>query len=188
MKRPLFIFAVFMFNFMLFTLYVNASADSAMPPVLQREGEPLLLNGTGVRTKLFLKLYVAGLYLQEKNKGAIQIIESDTPMVIRLHIVSSMITEEKMSKATEEGFHKSTRGKIDPIRTRMNQFISVFRAGIEKGDIFDMHYEPGTGVKVYRNGQRKVTIEGLDFKKALFGIWLSEDPVQEDLKTDMLGD
>jgi len=29
-------------------------------------------------------------------------------------------------------------------------------------------------------------VQGLDFKKALFGIWLSDNPVQENLKNDML--
>ena len=51
-----------------------------------------------------------------------------------------------------------------------------------------MQYEPGKGVSVIRNGTVKVTVEGLDFKKALFGIWLSDDPIQDSLKEEMLGE
>jgi len=34
----------------------------------------------------------------------------------------------------------------------------------------------------------KVQVPGLAFKQALFGIWLSDDPVQDSLKEAMLGD
>jgi hypothetical protein len=42
-------------------------------------------------------------------------------------------------------------------------------------------------VKAYKNSKLQVTIEGLEFKKALIGIWLSADPVDADLKTGLLG-
>ena len=38
-----------------------------------------------------------------------------------------------------------------------------------------------------KNGVKKGTIEGLDFKKALFGIWLGNKPADDDLKDGMLG-
>lgn len=40
---------------------------------------------------------------------------------------------------------------------------------------------------VYKNGTKKGSIDGLDFKKALFGIWLCNKPADEDLKEGMLG-
>ena len=53
--------------------------------------------------------------------------------------------------------------------------------------MFDITYQPGKGVVAYKNGKEKGTIEGMDFKKALFGIWLSNDPADDDLKEAMLG-
>ncbi len=187
MKRYSGILGLIVFGLLVSPPCVNALDTSAMPNMLEREGDTLVLNGAGMRTKFFLKMYLAGLYVQEKKGNATSIIEADAPMLIRLEIVSDLITEKKMSEATEEGFQKSTKGQMSTIRTRVDEFIGVFRAGIEKGDIFDMLYQPGTGVKVSQNGQLRTTIQGLDFKKALFGIWLSEDPVQEDLKSSLLG-
>jgi len=46
---------------------------------------------------------------------------------------------------------------------------------------------PGKGVEIYKNGQMISTIQGLEFKKALFGIWLCNKPAQESLKEAMLG-
>ena len=46
---------------------------------------------------------------------------------------------------------------------------------------------PNEGVVVYKNGAKKGTIEGYDFKRALFGIWLCDKPADADLKSAMLG-
>jgi hypothetical protein len=43
------------------------------------------------------------------------------------------------------------------------------------------------GTKIYKNSELKGTIPGLEFKKALFAIWLGSNPAQESLKNDMLG-
>ena len=39
----------------------------------------------------------------------------------------------------------------------------------------------------YKNDKELGTIEGMEFKKALFGIWLSNRPADDDLKEAMLG-
>jgi len=43
------------------------------------------------------------------------------------------------------------------------------------------------GVNVTKNGTEKANISSPEFKKALFGIWLSKHSVQEKLKNGMLG-
>jgi len=52
-----------------------------------------------------------------------------------------------------------------------------------------MIYVPGEGTYIYRNGALKTTIEGLAFKKALFGIWIIDKPSHgiESLRRGMLG-
>ena len=151
------------------------------------DNHELRLNGAGIRKKFFLKLYVASLYLGQASHDAREIVSADSPMAIQLDITSGMITPKRMEKATIEGFSAATGGKLEPIAERIDQFLDVFRAGVEAGDRFLLAYLPGTGVVVSKNGKTQTTIEGLDFKKALFGIWLSEKPVQKDLKKAMLG-
>ena len=164
-----------------------AAAEEALPDSISPGGKQLLLNGSGERTKFFLSLYDAGLYLQEKSSDAAAIIEADKAMAIRMHITSAMITSEKMEQATMEGFVKSTGGQTGPLAEEIDRFIDVFRAEITKGDIYDMVYVPGKGVTVTKNNKKAEEIAGLAFKKALFGIWLSTDPVQESLKKELLG-
>ena len=46
---------------------------------------------------------------------------------------------------------------------------------------------PDSGTNVLKNSEYIDTIPGIEFKKAFFGIWLSNDPIQKNLKQAMLG-
>ena len=159
-----------------------------MPESLESGRAKLMLNGAGVREKFFMDLYVGGLYLQEKSQDAKAIIEADEPMAIRLHIISSMITSKKMEKATREGFENATGGNTEAIKVQIEEFISVFKEEIKEGDIYDLIYVPGKGVEVSKNNKSRSIIKGFPFKKAMFGIWLSDKPAQKNLKKEMLGE
>lgn len=158
-----------------------------MPESLSAESQSLALNGTGVRSKFFMDIYAAGLYLSQSSKEAQAIIAADEAMALRLHITSGLLTAEKMENATREGFEKSTGGNIAPIKATIEEFIAAFSEEIKENDVFDFVYAPATGVNVFKNGELKKNVKGLEFKQALFGIWLSEDAVQDDLKSGLLG-
>ncbi len=155
-----------------------------MPDSLQNG---LVLNGAGIRSKFFFDLYAGGLYLKNKSSNALHIINLDEPMAIKLHIISSLITSEKMTDATLEGFENSTHEKMEPLKAQIDKFIAVFKDEIKDGDIYDFIYTPKEGVEIYKNGKLSTNIKGLAFKKALFGIWLCDKPAQESLKEKMLG-
>ena len=53
--------------------------------------------------------------------------------------------------------------------------------------MIDIIYVPGKGVEIKRDGELIDTVKGMDFKQALFAIWLGEDPADDDLKEGMLG-
>ena len=145
------------------------------------------LNGFGLRKKMFISLYVGSLYLSKKSNDADKIIADDSPMAIRLSIKSSFVDKEKMKAATLEGFEKSTNGDTSKIKPQIEALIKTYDLGMEVGDVYDLVNIPGSGVHVVRNGKKVTSIPSLEFKKALFGIWLSKHPVQENLKKHMLG-
>ncbi|MCK7552394.1 chalcone isomerase family protein [Marinobacter goseongensis] len=147
----------------------------------------LKLNGAGTRSKWFMDLYVGGLYVPETIDDGEAIINADEPQAITLHIISGMITSERMTEATMEGFVSSTDGDLSAIQSDVDQFLSVFEEEIKEGDVFDLVYLPTEGVRVLKNGEVRDTVGDLQFKKALFGIWLSDKPAQKDLKEKMLG-
>ncbi|WP_369602240.1 chalcone isomerase family protein [Hahella sp. SMD15-11] len=163
-------------------------ADVEIPDAIKAANTELKLNGAGVRTKWFMDIYVGGLYLPQQKQNPEEIIKADEPMAIKLHMVSGLVSSDKMKKATMEGFENSTHGNIDPIAEQIDEFMDIFSEEIKENDVFDLVYQPGKGVEVYKNGTLKSTIDGgLAFKEALFGIWLSDKPAQENLKQAMLG-
>lgn len=162
----------------------------AIPDKLTLDSTSLILNGTGVRNKFHLKVYVAALYLPAKNSNPQDIINKDEPQAVVLHITSILMTSGNMSKYITEGFFRSTGGKTAPIQKQIDIALAIFNSEpVSKFDKFEMFYLPEErGVKAYKNGKFLSFIPGgVEFKKAMFGIWLSNDPVDADLKTGILG-
>lgn len=172
----------------LLTLLSSAIGQAVeLAPTLKVGDQNLVLNGSGVREKYFLDLYVAGLYLSQPNNQPAAIIDADTPMAVRIAITSKMVSQSKFIKSLQEGFQNSTQGNVEPIRAEIEKFRQCFAGEITRGDVFDLVYLPGQGVIVLKNGKRKGVAQGLAFKQALFGIWLSDHPADASLKQALLG-
>jgi hypothetical protein len=181
------------FAFISLSLFISLTAvgqtkvgDVTIPNTFKAGNTNLVLNGAGIREKYFFDLYVGALYIEAKSTDAATILNADKPMAVKLHIISGMVDKEKMVEAIMEGFKKSTGGNVAPYQSRIDQLLNAFTA-IKVGDVFDLSYEPGKGISLSKNGTVATTVTGLDFKKALFGIWMGTDPVDKDLKKKMLG-
>jgi hypothetical protein len=166
--------------------YAKEIGGIIMPETLAAGSDTLLLNGTGFRSKLFIKAYVGGLYLKKKSSDANVIINADEPMALRINIISKYISSDLMEEATREGFHNSTNGNTAPFKEKIDMFVSVFSDNIRNKDVYDIIYIPAEGVKVYKNHVLKTTTKDLEFKKVLFGIWLGKKPADGSLKSAML--
>lgn len=146
------------------------------------------LNGAGQRSMLLIDLYVAALYLTNKTADPQAIINANEAMLIQINVVSNLITSENLTRGTKEGFEKATNNNTKDIQEQIDDFFLAFKEPIKFGDVFDIVYIPGKGVTVIKN--RHVTKhlpDNMAFKRALFGIWLSDNPAQESLKKKLLG-
>ncbi|MGI9470260.1 MAG: chalcone isomerase family protein [Rubripirellula sp.] len=172
--------------FLLATGVVHNAAAADFPSQLKTGEHSLVLNGWGARTKYLLELYVAGLYLSEASSDPVAIAGADLPMSIRIKITSRFVSQEKLVDSLTDGFRNSTNGNLAGIQSQINQFRKCFHEAISQGDTFDIVYLPKSGVIVNKNGKFKGVIAGIEFKKALFNIWLSDNPADETLKQAML--
>ena len=182
------IIALFMIIATVFTVSAQQTiAGVKVDSKLSLEGQNLVLNGAGTRVKLFMDMYVGALYLEKKSSNAAEIMNSKEGAAIKLNIVSGLISSDKMISAINEGFENATGKKTAPLKAKIDKFKSFFKDEIKKGDVFVIINVPNEGVVVYKNGVKKGSGDGHDFKKALFGIWLCDKPADKDLKNDMLG-
>merc|ERR1712000_161458 len=109
--------------------------DIDVDDVFEVGDQQLVLNGAGARSKFFLDVYVAALYLKNNQTDAQQIVDADEPMAIRLYITSDLITSKRMADSTRDGFIRSTDGDIAPIEKDIEELIKAFRSEIEEGDV-----------------------------------------------------
>jgi len=165
----------------------NTVAGVKVDAKMSLEGQSLVLNGAGTRVKMFMDMYVGALYLEKKSTNASEIMNSKEGAAIKLNIVSGLISSDKMISAINEGFENATGKKTAPLKAKIDKFKGFFKEEIKKGDVFIIINVPNEGVVVYKNGVKKGSIDGHDFKKALFGIWLCDKPADKDLKDEMLG-
>jgi len=158
-----------------------------IPNTMEYQGTKLILNGHGSRVKMFMKVYENSLYLQSSNKNAEEIMNDNAPMAIRIDVTSSLVTVDAMKNALNEGLQKSTGNNIAPIQKEINQLTSTFNSDVSNGDYYEFIYLPDAGTNVLKNSEYIDTIPGIEFKKAFFGIWISKNPIQKNLKKAMLG-
>ena len=154
---------------------------------MEYQGAKLMLNGQGTRVKFFMKVYDTSLYLGSASSNAEEILDSDEAMAIRLDVTSTMVTIDAMKDALNEGLVKSTGNNTGPITEEIEQLISTFTGDVTDSDFFEFIYMPDAGTNVLKNSTYIDTIPGIEFKKAFFGIWLSKNPIQKNLKKAMLG-
>ena len=155
-----------------------------LPDKMKAGENELFLNGAGLRKKLIIKVYAGALYLKESCSDANAIIEADEPTAVKMHFIYKAVAPEKLIEAWNTGFGKSD---ISNLREEIKIFNSYFTEDAKKNDIYDIIYIPEEGTSVYMNNEMKGTIPGLEFKKAVFSIWLGEETELPKLKKAMLG-
>ena len=158
-----------------------------VPQTVTIENKALVLNGAGIRKKLFIKVYVGSLYLTAKQTTAGTILTAPGAK----SIVMNFLYKEVSAKRTVEGWNKgfadnNSAKEIKVLQERINQFNSLFIT-VYKGDEIRLDYLPGEGTLVKINGKMKGSVPGEDFNQALLKIWLGSKPADSKLKDVMLG-
>lgn len=182
-------------------LLIVAVAATAAPAVLAATtvhfddtanvgGENLVLNGAGVRTKVFFKIYAMGLYLADKKTVTADVLAATGARRATIIMLRDVSTED-FGKAFTDGLNANT-GKDERIRflAQTMQFGSVFGQieRLKKGDQLQFDWLPGEGTQCYLNGKKiGAVIPELAFYNAVLRIWLGDKPADHALKLALLG-
>lgn len=150
-------------------------------------GPELMLNGAGVRSKFFVKVYAAGLYLPEKAGSADAVLALPGPKRVRMHFIHSEVSAEKIRSAWTDGYKANhSEAELVALEDRIAQFNALFPT-LRSGDVVDVDFIPGSGTAVRLNGETQGIVPGEDFYRATLKIWLGESPASTGLKKAMLG-
>lgn len=151
-------------------------------------GADTVLNGAGLRAKLFFKVYAIGLYVSERQTTAAAVLALQGAK--RLQVVTLRdLGAEQFADALVEGIRKNVADR-EPLKARVAQFRDTILSLKEapKGSVVQIDWLPESGTRLSVDGRpRGADIPGADFYQALLRIWLGERPAQDDLKDKLLG-
>ncbi len=158
----------------------------SLPPELTLEGKVLVLNGMGVReaTIFNVNVYVAGLYVETRSADGERIATAQELKRMQLVLLRD-VSRADMTDAIREGFKKVTGDDFPKLEARVEKMKALIPE-LKKRDRIAFTYRPGKGLEISSSGRSGV-IEGADFARALFLIWLGARPPNAGLKRGLLG-
>lgn len=146
----------------------------------------LQLNGIGLRKKMWVKVYVAGLYLESPAKDAAAAVSATGPKRVVMHFLTNKAKKGKMDAAWIEGFEANSPSNYASMADRVKKFADLF-GDMKVGDVIELTVVPGGGTTATVNGETKGVIDGDDFAAGLLKVWLGDFPPSDELKAGMLG-
>ncbi len=153
-------------------------------------GKELKLNGAGMRTKVIIKVYAAGLYLTDKKTTMADISVIEGPRRMKL-IMARDLSTDSFGDAFMEGLKENTSvAERNALATQVNKFGQMFATvpGLKKGDVMNLDWIPGVGTQCELNGKKVGdVVPDVAFYNALLRIWLGEHPADRSLKPALLG-
>jgi len=169
----------------MFDLHAASLAGVTLPDAEQVGGKKLVLNGLGLRTKFMIKVYVAGLYLEQKSSDPRAIIEAEAPKRIVMHFVHGVSTKQ-MADAFSDSFNDNSPDAMKTMKADIDRLLGALEP-VKVGDEMVFTYVPGTGTTFAVNSKEKLTIAGPALGPVIFSVWLGPKPPNADLKKGMLG-
>jgi hypothetical protein len=155
------------------------------------DGQALELNGMALRTRMFFKVYVAGLYLPQKVSSAERAIEGAGAKRIVL-VMMRDATAEQFCESVELGLEgNNSQPEIERVKPQTQALFAKIRAVGEarKGMRIVLDYSASSAATtlVIDGTAQGEPMPGVDFFRALLRIWLGEHPAQPELKRMLLG-
>lgn len=137
-------------------------------------GNTLVLNGAGVRKKLFIKVYTGALYLPSKQTSPERILAADTARQIVMHFVYN-VEKDKIAEAWTEGLAANTPNTSPAVKQAFNTLAS-WMEDMKKGQRIVMTYVPGHGTTVEVNGKVKGILQDKAVADAILATWIGPKP------------
>ncbi len=158
--------------------------DVAVVDSPSRAPTRLELCSTGVlRYKRIFRGYAAALYREECSAPDAALAEA--PLRLELSYYWS-IDGHRFGDAAEKMLRKSLApADFAAIEERMRRLHAAYES-VSPGDRYALTWTPGVGTELALNGRTLASIEGEDFARAYFDLWLGDEPMDEKLRNALL--
>ncbi|HKM66890.1 MAG TPA: chalcone isomerase family protein [Candidatus Acidoferrum sp.] len=181
--------ALFVFSLVGTALAQEVTEPKSGAKFAAKDGDMSLL-GVGLRTKTFVKVkvYAIGLYVGDsaiagplKGKAGTpglypELVNGDFRKKVVMKFLRNVSTDQ-----IRDGFRESLKGPGSNTDTWIGYFNDI-----HSGQEFVIAWTPGVGLETKVAGVDKPAIYDRTLASAVFRIWLGDNPIQDDLKKDLV--
>ena len=145
----------------------------------------LRVHGMGLlRYRVVFRGYVAALYLPDGIPGERAL--EDVPRRLELSYFWSIAGSDFARAANQLLARELTTTQLASLRPRIDDLHRSYK-DVRPDDRYSLTYLPSVGTELRLNDELLTTIPGNDFAEAYFGIWLGKQPLDVELRDQLLG-
>jgi hypothetical protein len=160
-------------------------AGVIMPNTADVGGRTLLLNGLGLRSEFMVKIYVAGLYLEQKSSDSDAIIKTSTSKRIVMQFIHG-VSKDQLVDSFAESLTNNSPDATNNLKADTDLLLGALES-VKSGDQMVFTFLPDAGTTFTLNGHVKLTIADPAFSTAVFSVWLGPRPPTALVKKGLLG-
>ena len=161
------------------------AGDACFEKSIVVDGVELPLQGVALFEYWGFDVYSSAFYAPAGTSSIDQALDPKVPKYLVNHY-HRKLERQNIEDNSEHILKENPKLSLSALRDRLKVLYKSY-TDVKEGDKYAMTYLPGKGTKFTLNGKETVVIEGGDFQKAYFGIWLSRHSVDEDFTKKLLG-
>jgi long-chain acyl-CoA synthetase len=152
-------------------------------------GRALVLNGAGVSSKFFFKVYVGSLYLPQRARDVAGVL-AKSPRRIQMNFLRDLTLDQLVDALVGGLDANNSPAEMAAVRAPTEELLRIMKrfqhVAVKEGDVLTMDYSDGV-TRVALNGQFGGAIPGEAFNIAFTRIWIGDKPAHRNLKKALLG-
>lgn len=161
------------------------AADLAPFPKIVGAGTNVLqFVGAGDLSRWFIRGCDIAFYAP-KGTAARDVL-SNIPICLEFYYYRTIKAEQFATAAWDTLNRAFPKETLDRNRSAIDRMHGIY-SDVEKGDRYRLVYEPGKGTTLYLNNKSLGVVEGGEFAKVYFSIWLGEKSLDDKLRAKLLG-
>jgi hypothetical protein len=161
-----------------------AAASDRFPGTMVADDVRLVRIGEGTFRWTVFKVYDGAFYLDAERPDAGPLDNVARRLVLQY---ARDLTADQFRQSGDKILRDNvSEAEWDALTGRLARLNAAYR-DVRAGDRYSLTYIPGIGTTLRLNGESLVTIEGEDFARAYFGIWLGPNSVKASFRRALLG-
>ena len=151
-------------------------------------GNELVLNGAGLRSRVFIKIYVGALYVSQKASTPAALLDASSPRRMSLRLLRDLDADTLYGALRDGLKDNNTEAELVALKVPTEQFADVMKkiGNARSGDLVTIDFT-AEGVGVSLNGEARGKVASPLFGRALLKVWLGDNAVDASLKKGLLG-